>query len=1100
MAFGAEVLISDAEDVVIIKVELQWNCYYRVFPTLTEQREYQRQTAPAQPVLQTAPGADDGAAESGDDNDPADDGDDTPARSPTVRRRGRQPTDSLFPKFKKAECAAGGLITFRRASGTGGMAWIADVDDLDRRCKEEFARVRGLVLEDPEHLRVDADAEDSVRVPTDVLRSESDFAAFKARYVSELPLPWEWSISASTRPGDAPTCVVVGFEATNTSAIDTRSWHSEGFFFDARATFAVHGGTVAPFELELAPKGFRHDKRLWGRGFNCALYRSGEDSDTIFTTSAAPIYSQSRYVTNEAPPARFDDLATDPAPVLAAISLAMNSYLEVWTEQRATYCTEPAWESRYGAEFDRDLEVFRDEILRFDRGRQLIETDADVRLAFQLTNRTFAAGGKTAWRLFQIVFIVSQVPGIHALASAGSSASADRLAVDIVYFPTGGGKTEAYLGVIIFHCFFDRLRGKTAGVTTWTRFPLRLLTLQQTQRVADAIGAAELLRLQQTDPRLSAAGVDRFAVGYFVGEEATPNELSPPRQGDAPDAHWSKANDPEARQAWKKIGKCPACRTASIVVDFDPVTATLPHRCTNAGCAFPSGLLPIHIVDNEIYRFLPSVIVGTIDKLAGVGNQRKLSLVLGDVRGKCSQHGYYNGKCCQKDCSDARRLRPGAPPGVSGPTLFIQDELHLLKEGLGTFDGHYETFVQTLLARLAQNQSVKVIASSATIEAFERQILHLYGRTARVFPGPGPTLASSFYARTNEYPQRLFIGILPHNKTIFNAVLELIQYYREEVEALSRLEAGSANPFGGQLFPGTPEWRALLDSYLATVTYFSASRDLSSTRTDLESHVNTELDRLGLPPLRLAELSGDTSTDNVTRILEQLETGQPETSAPDTVLATSMISHGVDIDRLNCMFFYGMPKQNAEYIQSSSRVGRSHVGLVFVCLKPARERDQSHFAYFDKYHEFLGRLVEPVAINRWSKFSIQRTLPGLFMGVLLQYIANRSGQSNPNRYYMVDFVKQQIADGAIRDVDFLEILRAAYLLDDPSHPGAALFGAELPARVRQFIDQILGAGGGATFVSEALVPRPMRSLRHVDEQVEIELDTNGGAWATRTGR
>jgi hypothetical protein len=101
---------------------------------------------------------------------------------------------------------------------------------------------------------------------------------------------------------------------------------------------------------------------------------------------------------------------------------------------------------------------------------------------------------------------------------------------------------------------------------------------------------------------------------------------------------------------------------------------------------------------------------------------------------------------------------------------------------------------------------------------------------------------------------------------------------------------------------------------------------------------------------------------------------------------------------------------------------------------------------------------------------------------------------------MVDFVKQQIADGAIRDVDFLEILRAAYLLDDPSHPGAALFGAELPARVRQFIDQILGAGGGATFVSEALVPRPMRSLRHVDEQVEIELDTNGGAWATRTGR
>jgi hypothetical protein len=232
-----------------------------------------------------------------------------------------------------------------------------------------------------------------------------------------------------------------------------------------------------------------------------------------------------------------------------------------------------------------------------------------------------------------------------------------------------------------------------------------------------------------------------------------------------------------------------------------------------------------------------------------------------------------------------------------------------------------------------------------------------------------------------------------------------------------------------------------------------------------------------------------------------LETAGPDhPKRPNAILATSMISHGVDIDGLNCMIFYGMPKQNAEYIQSSSRVGRLHVGIVFTCLKPARERDQSHFAYFQKYHEFLGRLVEPVAINRWSKFSIQRTLPGLFMAILLQRIANSSGQDNPNLYYMVDFVKRQISEGTLRAENFLEMLEEAYLIDRWPGPGATVFQEEIARRVRQFLDQILGAGGHAMFVSDALVPSPMRSLRDVDEQIEIELDPNGSAWAARAGR
>lgn len=192
-----------------------------------------------------------------------------------------------------------------------------------------------------------------------------------------------------------------------------------------------------------------------------------------------------------------------------------------------------------------------------------------------------------------------------------------------------------------------------------------------------------------------------------------------------------------------------------------------------------------------------------------------------------------------------------------------------------------------------------------------------------------------------------------------------------------------------------------------------------------------------------------------------------------------------------------MPRQNAEYIQASSRVGRSRIGIVFTCLHPVRERDQSHYTYFQKYHEFLGQLVEPVAINRWSKFSVDRTLPGLFMGVLLQLIANRSGESNPNRYYMLDFVKKKISEGVLQANDFIPLLKEAYGVKAAKSASELAFEKRIDFLIRQFMDQILGTGSGVTFVSEALIPQPMRSLRDVDEAIEIELDSAGTLWTTR---
>jgi hypothetical protein len=1115
VAFGFELRLRPTGEAAQAEARIEWSCYYRVFPTLAEQREHQRQR-PTEPVA--VPPDEEGEFPLEDATDKVDvEGVDdaasaaSPDASPIepAPRRPRGPADTLFPKYRRVSCSATGSLAIRSDASSQGRSWTVVALDVQEALDLELARVHQVIAADPDHLRVSANVDEKIRVPPESLVSQEAYDGFQRQLLTPVLPAWHWKLVATVRPGDVTDDLLFLLEATNTSDVDTRSWHSDGYFFDPKATVRITGAAVLPFELEAAPRGFRYDRSLWGRGFNCGvIQRQLESGGSVFETTNVPIYAQPRHRANTEPQARFDALSDEPMPVLKHILAAMKDHDSTWAGQLSRYVEEdPTWRDRHGEEYDSDHRLFKAEIGRFEAGLRLVEQDDDVRLAFQLTNRAFGfSKQKEAWRLFQIVFIVSQIPAIHALKSR--EPIDDRSVVDIVYYPTGGGKTEAYLGVIVFHSFFDRLRGKAAGVTTWTRFPLRLLTLQQTQRVADVIGVAELIRRSTPDLRLSGPHVDGFAVGYFVGQEATPNELKPPERGDAPDPNWSIANDEAARQRWKRLIKCPACRTATVRIDFDPTTVRILHRCTNRACGFTDGILPVFVVDNEVYRFLPTVIVGTIDKLAGLGNQRKVSLLLGQVTGRCSLHGYYNAKCCQKDCSDKRRLNQSIPSGLSGPTLFVQDELHLLKEGLGTFDGHYETFLHEVLRRGGQEVPVKIIASSATIEAFERQVVHLYGRQtssgepqARVFPGPGPTLANSFYARSLDYPQRLYVGILPHNKTIFNAVLELFQYYQEEIEALRNLPAGAPNPYGGRVSPATADWVSLLDSYRTSLGYFSATRELNSLRTDLDAHVNTELQRGGVLPLRIAELSGSTSSDAVARVLEDLEVPPSDPQqAVNSVLATSMISHGVDVDRLNCMIFYGMPRQNAEYIQSSSRVGRSHVGIVFTCLKPARERDQSHFAYFSKYHEFLGQLVEPVAINRWSKFSVLRTLPGLFMGVLLQRLANTSGESNPNRFYMVDFVKKRISEGAITAEDFVPILEDAYLVNRMPGLGSAAFKAAIRVRVRQFLDQILGAGGQAIFVSEALVPAPMRSLRDVDEQIGIELDSNGSTWATRIGQ
>lgn len=1112
VAFGGEFKVAPT-DGAAVEVSLQWSCYYRVFPTREQQLNHfqslSNQAVQSGTGVPRAPHTPPVPVDEGDE--PSSESDDFELEEKVrASGSGRGQRDVLMLRFRKIKCSASGMIELKDAGGG-----CADISDLSSAVDVELARAAAVVAEDPESIRTGDDPYVQVQVPASALVSDEAYDLFQHGLQKPVVPHWKWDIRADTRPdSDDPSAVRLSISFANAtgrqlSAAKRDHPSLEAFLFDVGADFEFRDCDVRPFEVELAPKGFRFDRHVWSRPFNCAINsRTGRANG--FATTHAPVFEQARLKTQSSPSAPFKALAVDPLPVLDSILAAMEAYRNEWRSAGTEYeASIPDWLERHVAEFNADMDAFEGEISRFEIGRNLIAADANIRYAFQLTNETFARvgrpTGKYEWRLFQIVFLVSQIPGLAALSDTLGSVPDDLKRADIIYFPTGGGKTEAYLSVIAFHCFFDRLRGKTAGVTAWTRFPLRLLTLQQTQRVADAISVADLVRRGQTDERLSGPEVAGFGVGYFVGRSSTPNELINAdryRYASGDDvATWAAANDPPQLQSWRRLMYCPSCRTPTIRVELDADHVRVLHRCTNTDCLFPNGRIPIYVIDNEIYRYLPSVLVGTIDKLAGIGNQRKFSLILGSVDGYCRLHGYYKSKCCQKDC-DGTGLVAKVPSGLSGPTLFVQDELHLLKEGLGTFDGHYETFVREILREFSPPAHLKIIASSATIENFGRQIEHLYGLSAteaRIFPGPGPTLSASFYARTQDYPQRLYIGLIPHNKTIFNTVLEIIEHYHLIIQELMSLPIGSANPFGGRTSPGTKDWLDLLDLYVTSLTYFLSSRDLHSIHTDLDGHVSPSLEGSGFAPLHIAELTGSTSTDEVASTLEYVARPKGGDERATAVLATNMVSHGVDIDRFNAMFFYGMPRQNAEYIQASSRVGRAHVGMVFVCHHPARERDQSHYSVFQKYHEYLGQLVEPVAINRWATFSINRTLPGLFMGVLLQVLANRADARAAGQFYMVDYVRKQIASGSIRPEDFIPLLERAYGVSAGNDVARSGFREEIRLRVRQFLDQLVGAGPNKKFVSDVLIPRPMRSLRDVDDPIPVMLDRTGTLWAGQSG-
>jgi hypothetical protein len=873
---------------------------------------------------------------------------------------------------------------------------------------------------------------------------------------------------------------------------------------DCELSGTIVRGSLMPVELLPVAKDYQFDRRVWAVGHSASIVVS--DDKKALRTETLARFDQPRRTTNQNPRAVFSELASEPIETLETIRVAMIAYGDAWQKQILddNSLDLTADESK---QCESDLKAFRDEETRFAAGIAALGKDDRLMQAFRGMNRIFQRTSKfESWHLFQIVFIVSEITALVIREGisggewpTGSAHTWDDVLnwADVLWFPTGGGKTEAYLGLISCAALYDRLRGKSFGVTAWLRFPLRMLSVQQLQRAARVVWETEKERrtLKGDDPTSQP-----ISLGYFVGKSSTPNRLNY--------AEWAfdrLESDPELRNRLLLVSNCPACDgTNTVQIVIDRALLRIRHVCSQC-----HEHLPIFVSDDEIYRFLPTVIVGTIDKMASIAFRPDFPMLWGATAWRCPEHpehGFGMGDWCIQGCPTnpaagrKGRKRTAVVPYDPSPALHIQDELHLLQQELGAFAGHYETLVRSCEEQVG-TRPAKTIAATATIEGYEHQIRQIYGvPNARRFPTRGYSLLETFYtspdfdgdsSEERIKTARVYVAFRPPHLHAADAASLCVRYLHEELNRLF------ANPYDAAAWLPTARTeeavRDLLYFYSTTLTYVGSKsrgvrirqaldRDAGRLRPGQTRDLNTEF------------LSGDSTLAAIADVVRRVEDppAWTEDSHLDATVATSIISHGVDVERFNLMVMDSIPEETADYIQASSRSGRRHVGLILATLASYSLRASSIYHRFTEYHRHLERLVSPVSVNRFAKFAAQRTSSGVFAGVLLgRYGAIMHNQQLRERRVAAEFLNPNATSQLSRQVPRWEIeqaMREAYALDKNIYPE----GLEL--RMRQVLgDQVdhflhLIAGSRKKWLTEVLQPTPMTSLRDVDVGVRFRPD------------
>ena len=599
-------------------------------------------------------------------------------------------------------------------------------------------------------------------------------------------------------------------------------------------------------------------------------------------------------------------------------------------------------------------------------------------------------GGK--WRPFQIAFFLMNIESIT------DPHSEDRGAADLLWFATGGGKTEAYLGIIAFTVAHRRLRHNVKhmkyGTAVMMRYTLRLLTLQQFHRAATLMCGCEYIR--RKNPK--KWGGEPFLVGLWVGSSTTPNTLGGEYGAKEAISNAKRGNPPREHNPLQ-IVSCPWCGSKINAYCYE-VSGT-PQQCRaycpNKTCTFSKTgkgetNLPVLVVDEDVYKRCPSLVIGTVDKFAQMARKWETRAIFGRVNKYCQKHGFVTeelaGYCSRHAGYKSYMFSDFGPPQLEPPELIIQDELHLIAGPLGTLTGHYETAVDILCTN-ADGTRPKIIASTATTRGAPGQIRNLFNRsTSRIFPPQGIDFGQSFFAEEvslDEDPGKVYVGVCTTARSrltilgrISAAILRCVRSIKEGIGQ------------NGATYEA-------IDPYYTLTSYFNTLRELGGASRMYDDTVpryiqrlfnnfetqNEEDDKYRNQHLEKVELTSRIDSNEIPGILASLERRLDDgVNAEDLLLCTNMLSVGVDISRLGVMIVNGQPKNHSEYIQATGRIGRESPGLIVTSYNPLKPRDLSHYENFGYYHSTLHKNVEPVNLTPFASRARDRALFGIMVSLL----------------------------------------------------------------------------------------------------------------------
>ena len=632
-----------------------------------------------------------------------------------------------------------------------------------------------------------------------------------------------------------------------------------------------------------------------------------------------------------------------------------------------------------------------------------------------LTN--FEQRNNRSWRPFQLAFILLSIPSLADPTHKDRTKPIEAHA-DLLWFPTGGGKTEAYLGVAAFAMAIRRLHGQlggydgTRGLTVIMRYTLRLLTLQQFQRASALICAMELLRQKAAAAGDNTLGSEPFTIGLWVGNKVTPGSTE-----DSAKAIQDIRN-PEKFDAGgtspAQLTSCPWCGCGispkhDVEVDMAARRTTIYCGDKQGRCEFSKGKsskrphpgIPVLVVDEEIYHRPPSMMIATVDKFALMAWRGEVRTLFGRANTECPRHGLlWPGA----DCTGTHRVYKGLPSTtvknittIRPPDLIIQDEFHLISGPLGTMVGLYETAINELCSWELEGRTIqpKIVASTATVRKAAEQVNNVFMRRVAVFPPHGLDISDNFFSIQRSIglmPGRRYLGVCSPGSSRPAMLIRVYTAFLTASQALFDRFGQAADP------------------YLTTVGYFNSLRELGGMKRLAEDDVQTRsyrvqmslVDRPGLAQRsvsKIEELTSRVSSRDIPKYLDQLEIKfkaqfdpalgrhvtrweDGETRSIDVVLATNMLSVGVDVNRLGLMVVNGQPKGTAEYIQATSRVGRFFPGLVCTVLTWARPRDLSHYETFEHYHATFYKHVEAQSVTPFSPRAMDRGLTGTLLSVM----------------------------------------------------------------------------------------------------------------------